>query len=125
MASDLGGRQKRPLNGLTNGAPTAVAVSPATTTVHTLDDSDAENGGPYTDELTLYIINKSGVARICLVLLDGVTVWEGSIPATTALNATQIFDGQPFRDAGGVITVQAPAAAGAADIYCWGWFVRG
>lgn len=111
-------REHRPLGGNTaSGLPVAVPNG-STVTLHTLDGTSAQNGGPYIDELSLWVSNGSGGA-LNLTLTVG-----GGTPIVTAVAAgalVQVLDKIPFRSSGASVLAQGNGAG----LVAWGYFVRG
>jgi heme A synthase len=106
--------QKRPLGGGT-GAPVAIAAGG--TTVHTFDATTTANGGPYMDEVSLFVNNPTaGALNVTVVVLGGATI----VFALAARTTGQIFTEQPFRLSGGTIICSEATAA----LVAWGWFTR-
>jgi heme A synthase len=108
--------QKRPIGGGT-GAPIAIAI--AGTVVHTLDASAVKNGGPYMDEVTLFLHNITAFAAVATVAVTG----GSSILVTVAARSILlVLDEEPYRLSGGTITVSGGGQG--SDFVAWGWFTR-
>lgn len=116
MAED--GRQRRPLSGMPTGIGTSVDNA-APTVVHAVNGSDEEVGGPYIDEITLWMDNANAAARTVTLTLNGVSM---IIDLAAASGPKLVLDRQPMRVTGGAnLTAQASGV----DVDMWGWFVRG
>ena len=111
---------RRPLGSSTAlGYPITVDAN-APTTVHEYDSSSVQNGGPYTDTVTLYVSNTTGGALVATVTVAGGTSIAVSVPANdTAL----VFDGIPTRGVAGTPTYLTAQGA-QAGLVAFGWFTR-
>lgn len=114
-------QQHRPITNASgsNGEP---ILCGAATVVHTTDASTAVNGGPYLDEITLWLNNAHTAAQIASVTIGGVQL-DFTIPAGTSL---KVLDEVPLRGAaaGTGATVTVGNVTQAADLTAYGYITR-
>lgn len=118
--------QRRPLTGMISSgvaAPRAID-NVAPTVLHTVDTLSTQQGGPYTDLVSLFVSNTTGGAIVATITVLGSA---GTVLVSIAANATvQIFDQQPFQCAStssGTGTQIVGQGAGA-GLRFYGWFAR-
>lgn len=109
-------QQRRLLSGtaaFAGGVP-----NPGPTTIHTLNDVDEDKGGPYLEEITLWVSNTNVAARdITITTPQGVI--SVNLPADSG--AIRVLDGIPFlaTTTNRIITITTTGG----DCFAWGWFV--
>ncbi len=111
---------RRPLGSSTAlGYPISVSGT-APTDIHQFDSSSVQNGGPYTDTVSLYLSNTTGSALVATVTVASGTALEVSVPANESL---LVFDGIPTRGVAGTPTF-ITAQGSQAGLVAFGWFTR-
>jgi hypothetical protein len=119
-------QQRRPLTGM-NGVPVAVTLG-GQVTIHTLTTVDDEKGGDSNggmiDEITLYVANDDPSNNALLsVTVDSGSAFTIVIPMGEVV---KVFDGTPFRKAGGIITLKDSTAQNTGIMTAWGnYFTQG
>lgn len=108
--------QRRPLSGLSGGI--VFVTTAGALTVHTLNATASTSGGPFIQEVTLWVMNGANATRTLTVTVNGVSTAAITLPANTL--PFKVFDGQPFLASGA--TIQLQASADATSISAWGWF---
>jgi hypothetical protein len=111
-------QQKRPLNG-SSVWPVAVPVAPGVT-LHTLDNTSPNLGGPYIDQLTItFANNDSADTEVELVVGSGQPI----IVTVTGNSTRAVLFESPFQEAGAaVVATDVGAQPGA--LVAWGYFTR-
>lgn len=111
-------QQKRPLNG-SSVWPVAVPVAPGVT-LHTLDNTSPNLGGPYIDQLTITFANNAAAStEVELVVGSGQPI----IVTVTANSTRAVLFESPFQEAGAaVVATDVGAAPGA--LVALGYFTR-
>ena len=111
---------RRPLGNSTSlGYPITVSgVAP--TNIHEYDSSAVQNGGPYTDTVTLYLSNTTGSALVATVTVASGTPIEVTVAANESL---LVFDGIPTRGVAGTPTYLTAQGA-QAGLVAFGYFTR-
>ena len=111
-------QQKRPLNG-SSVWPLAVPVAPGVT-LHTLDNTSTNLGGPYIDQLSIVINNGSSTdTEVQIVVGTGQPV----IVTCTGNRSTTILFEQPFLEAGAAV-VATDVGANPGSLVAYGYFTR-
>lgn len=105
--------QRRPLA----QASLPLAVTAGGVVVHTLNATAATKGGPWLQEVTLWIANSHNAAQVVRVAVSGAGSFDTSVPANTEL---MVFDGIPMVSSGATITCTNVTAAG--SMAAFGWF---
>lgn len=114
--------QRRPLTGMVVAgiaAPRAIDNA-APTTLHTLDQSATQQGGPFVDMVSLSVENTTGGALTVTIIVAGGASVVQSIPANTV---SLLFDQQPFQAASSGSAAITGQGSGAGLVF-WGWFAR-
>ena len=111
---------RRPLgNSTALGYPISVSgVSP--TNLHEFDSSSVQNGGPYTDTVTLYLSNPTGSDLVATVTVGSGTPIAVTVPANESLS---VFEGIPTRGVAGTPTY-ITAQGSQNGLVAFGWFTR-
>ena len=111
-------QQKRPLNGSTVW-PAEIPVAPGVT-IHTLDNTSTNLGGPFIDNLTVFANNGSAQSTEIQIVVgssDPVIVTVG------AHETVEVFADVPFQEAGAAV-VATDVGAQPGDLVVWGYFTR-
>lgn len=110
---------RRPIGSSTAlGYPITVGVG--ATDIHEFDSSSVQNGGPYTDTVTLYLSNTTAGALVATVTVASGTPIAVSIPANSTV---LVFDGIPTRGVAGTPTF-ITALGAQAGLVAFGYFTR-
>lgn len=108
--------RRRPLN--ENGKPVLVAA--AGTVVFTTNATASTKGGPYPNQVTLWICNNHSAAQIVSIAIGNGSVLELTIAADSQVKA---LDDIPFVSSGMDITCTNVTNLG--DMSAYGWFTAG
>lgn len=111
-------QQKRPLNG-SSVWPVAVPVAPGVT-LHTLDNTSSNLGGPFIDQLSIQFANNAATAtEVQLVVGTGQPI----VVTVSANSSRTVLVEQPFLEAGAAV-VATDVGAQPGDLVAWGYFTR-
>ena len=111
---------RRPLgNSTALGYPIAISGG-SPTIIHEYDSSSVQNGGPYTDTVTVYVSNKTGSDLTVNAVIGSGSDIEVTVPANETVT---LFDGIPTRGVAGTPTY-LQAQGSQTGLVAFGWFTR-
>lgn len=107
-------QQLRPIN---SGLPVLVPVGGVT--VHTCDSTAAASGGPYIDEVSLWLSNAGAALQRVTVAIGGGQSIAIDVPIG---GMVQVLDKHPIRSSGAQVVCTNTTNTGA--VTAWGHFTR-
>jgi hypothetical protein len=114
--------QKRPLTGMVSAgisAPRAVATG-AGTTLHTLDNTGVQQGGPFVDLVNLWICNPTaGALDFTLTIAGGAAI----VVSVGAKSIEKVIEDEVFQTVAGTTSIINGSGSGAGLVF-WGDFAR-
>lgn len=115
-----GNQTRRPLgNSTALGYPVSIPAN-APVNIHEYDSSSVQNGGAYTDTVTLYLSNTSVADILATVTVAGGSAFSLNVPAGESL---LVLDGIPTRGVSGTATY-ITAQGAAIGLVAFGYFTR-
>jgi uncharacterized metal-binding protein len=115
-----GNQTRRPLGSSTAlGYPLSIPAN-APVNIHEYDSSSVQNGGAYTDTVTLYLSNSTPANILTTITVAGGTPLIVTVLANASL---LVLDGIPTRGVSGTPTYVTGQAA-AAGVVAFGYFTR-
>ena len=116
------GVQKRPLTGMVSAgisAPRAINNA-APTTLHTIDNTTSQLGGPFIDMVNLIVSNPTGGALdLTLIAAGGASV----VVSIASKTVVQILEDSVFQTVAGTTSTITGQGSGAGLVF-WGDFAR-
>jgi hypothetical protein len=115
--------QKRPLAGMVQATGEAKPIAlgnGVATAVHTEDVTNTQQGGPFADEVTIFVNNPTGGALNATLTINGVA----TLTAVGAGATVKVLDGAVFRSADGSTAAVITGQGSGAGLIAWGWFMR-
>lgn len=115
-----GNQTRRPLgNSTALGYPISIPAN-APVNIHEYDSSSVQNGGAYTDTVTLYLSNSTAANILTTITVAGGTPLIVTVLANESL---LVLDGIPTRGVSGTATYVTGQAA-AIGVVAFGYFTR-